>query len=342
MRRLVASLSQKGPGVLLALGLATCAWLLGERLPLVGGAVLALVLGLVVGSFWRDKGAFAPGLQFSAKKLIQYAVVCLGFGLDLGLVFSTGRQVFPLLMVTILGTLLLAGLLGRLFGLAPRLACLIGVGTAICGGSAIAATAPVIEAEEEEVAQAMTLIFLFNLLAALLFPTLGSWLGLSAGFGEAFGVFAGTAVNDTSSVTAVATAWDSLYDLGSQTLDKAVTVKLTRTLAILPITAFLAYWRGRREPVKTKRAAFPAFILWFLLASLLTSLAPLLGISLAYASPIKYLARLLITVAMAAIGLNANLAKLLANGRRAFFVACLSWAFLTCLTLLLQAWLGIW
>ncbi len=120
---------------------------------------------------------------------------------------------------------------------------LIGVGSSICGGSAIAATAPVIGAEDEEIAQAISVIFLFNVIAALIFPTLGSMLGMS---NEGFGLFAGTAVNDTSSVTAAAAAWDGMHP-GANTLDTAAIVKMTRTLAIIPITLVLALLRTRRE-----------------------------------------------------------------------------------------------
>ena len=154
---------------------------------------------------------------------------------------------------------------------------LVGVGSSICGGSAIAATAPVIEADDDEVAQAISVIFFFNMIAALLFPTLGGILGFSTTSGESFGIFAGTAVNDTSSVTATASTWDSLYHLGSATLDKAVTVKLTRTLAIIPITLALAFIRTRSQKAEGKKVElkkiFPMFILYFVLASVITTIA---------------------------------------------------------------------
>ena len=118
---------------------------------------------------------------------------------------------------------------------------LVGVGSSICGGSAIAATAPVIGADDEEIAQAISVIFLFNVIAALTFPTLGGMLGMTD---HGFGLFAGTAVNDTSSVTAAASAWDGIH--GSNTLEIATIVKLTRTLAIIPITLVLALWRTHK------------------------------------------------------------------------------------------------
>ncbi len=120
-----------------------------------------------------------------------------------------------------------------------KIATLVGVGSSICGGSAIAATAPVIDADDEEIAQAISVIFLFNVIAALIFPTLGGMLGLT---NEGFGLFAGTAVNDTSSVTAAASAWDSMHP-GANVLESAAVVKLTRTLAIIPITLVLAFWQ---------------------------------------------------------------------------------------------------
>ena len=133
-----------------------------------------------------------------------------------------------------------------------KISTLVGVGSSICGGSAVAATAPVIDADDEEVAQAISVIFFFNVLAALIFPTLGKLVGFDTGSGEAFGIFAGTAVNDTSSVTACASTWDSMWNLGSATLDTAVTVKLTRTLAIIPITVVLAFVRTRKEKQNAK------------------------------------------------------------------------------------------
>ena len=153
---------------------------------------------------------------------------------------------------------------------------LIGVGSSICGGSAIAATAPVIGADDEEIAQAISVIFLFNVIAALIFPTLGGVLGLS---NEGFGLFAGTAVNDTSSVTAAAAAWDGMHP-GANTLDTAAIVKMTRTLAIIPITLVLALLRTRREgkqggaQVDIKKI-FPWFVLLFLLASIITTVLPI-------------------------------------------------------------------
>ena len=226
-------------GILLCLVLAIPCWFLGQAVPVVGGPVFGILAGMLITLLLKDKTQFQSGITFVSKKVLQYAVILLGFGLNLSVILETGKQSLPIILATISTSLIIAYVLHRVMHVPGKISTLVGVGSSICGGSAIAATAPVIDADDEEVAQAISVIFFFNMLAALFFPALGALLGFSTTSGEAFGIFAGTAVNDTSSVTAAASTWDSLYQLGTQTLDKAVTVKLTRTLAIIPITALI-------------------------------------------------------------------------------------------------------
>lgn len=204
--------------------------------------------------------------------------------MNLEVVMETGKQSLPIIICTITTSLVIAFVLHRAMNIPEKISTLVGVGSSICGGSAIAATAPVIDADEEEVAQAISVIFLFNILAALIFPALGAAIGFSTTSGDAFGVFAGTAVNDTSSVTAAASTWDSMYHLGSQTLDKAVTVKLTRTLAIIPITLVLAVRRVKSRKSERRKGitekVFPFFILFFIGASVITTVAVAAGVPL--------------------------------------------------------------
>ncbi|HEM5651662.1 TPA: YeiH family putative sulfate export transporter [Streptococcus suis] len=333
-------------GVALCLVLALVGQWLGGVFPLVGGPVFALLIGMSLHSYVARENAFQPGLTFTSKKVLQYAVICLGFGLNLTAVLAVGRQSLPIILSTISFALFLAFLMWKWLPISSHLATLIGVGTSICGGSAIAATAPVIQADDEDVAQAISVIFLFNVLAALIFPTLATWLGFSTDSGQAFGMFAGTAVNDTSSVTATAATWDSLYGLGSQTLDMAVTVKLTRTLAIIPITSVLAIWQARGKGVQADKqsllAGFPTFILYFILASLVTTMAGRFGLGTDFFAPLKTLSKFLICMAMAAIGLRTNVLALVKNGRAALFVGLVCWLGVTVLTLVWQAILGIW
>ena len=269
-------------GILLCLVLAIPCWFLGQAVPVVGGPVFGILAGMLITLLLKDKTQFQSGITFVSKKVLQYAVILLGFGLNLSVILETGKQSLPIILATISTSLIIAYVLHRIMHVPGKISTLVGVGSSICGGSAIAATAPVIDADDEEVAQAISVIFFFNMLAALFFPALGALLGFSTTSGETFGIFAGTAVNDTSSVTAAASTWDSLYQLGTQTLDKAVTVKLTRTLAIIPITLVLAFVRTRKAGSEGKKVEFkkifPMFILYFVLASVITTIATSLGI----------------------------------------------------------------
>jgi uncharacterized integral membrane protein (TIGR00698 family) len=336
-----------GLGLLLCLVIALPSWLLGQRFPLVGGAVIAILLGMVVALFLKNKAPFAAGIKFTSKKILQWAVVLLGFGLDLGVVLETGKQSLPIILCTIGTSLVIAYALHKALHIPGRIATLVGVGSSICGGSAVAATAPVIRADDEEVAQAISVIFFFNVLAAILFPILGSAVGFDTLSGEAFGIFAGTAVNDTSSVTAAASTWDSMWNLGTQTLDKAVTVKLTRTLAIIPITLVLALVQARKGTsaqgggVKMKEI-FPFFILYFIAASLITTVAVHMGASAALFSPIKTLSKFFIVLAMAAIGLNTDLVKLIRTGGTPLALGACCWAGITAVSLVMQRAMGLW
>jgi uncharacterized integral membrane protein (TIGR00698 family) len=337
-----------GWGILLCLCLAVPSWLLGQAFPLVGGAVIAILLGMVVTLFFKNKGPFAPGIQFTSKKVLQWAVILLGFGLDLGVVLETGKQSLPIIVCTIAASLLIAYGLHKVLPIPARIATLVGVGSSICGGSAVAATAPVIGADDEEVAQAISVIFFFNVLAAIVFPILGNAIGFDTLSGEAFGVFAGTAVNDTSSVTAAAATWDSMWNLGTQTLDKAVTVKLTRTLAIIPITLVLALVRAKKEGKAAQGEAvqlkkiFPFFILYFIAASLITTVAIRCGVSASCFSPIKTLSKFCIVLAMAAIGLNTDLVKLVRTGGTPLALGACCWAGITGVSLVMQRIMGLW
>ena len=289
-------IKKNGKGILLCLCIALPSWFLGKQFPIIGGPVIAIIAGMILTLFLKDKTQLEGGIKYTSKKVLQYAVVLLGFGLNLQVILQTGKQSLPIIITTISTSLIIAYVLHKVMHIPGKISTLVGVGSSICGGSAIAATAPVIEADDEEVAQAISVIFFFNVLAAVLFPTLGSFLGFSQTSGEAFGIFAGTAVNDTSSVTAAASTWDSMYHLGSATLDKAVTVKLTRTLAIIPITLVLAFIRTRNAEKKeggnvSLKQVFPFFILFFIGASVITTIAVAAGISADVFSPLKELCR---------------------------------------------------
>ena len=153
-------------GILVCLVMAVPCWLLGQKFPIVGGPVFGILAGMIVTLLWRDKTAAQPGISFVSKKVLQYAVILLGFGMNLSVIWQTGKQSLPIIVVTITTSLVVSWLLHKLMHIPGKISTLVGVGSSICGGSAVAATASVIDADDEEVAQAISVIFFFNMLAA--------------------------------------------------------------------------------------------------------------------------------------------------------------------------------
>ena len=170
--------------------------LLGGLAPVVGAPVFAVLSGIAIAAVKKPSARFRPGLAFTSKQVLQGSIVLMGLGLSLGQVVSTGARSMPVLLGTLTAALVMAWMAGRMLGLRGDVRTLIGVGTAICGASAIAATDAVIGADEADVSYAIATIFTFNVVAVLLFPALGHVLGFSQ---HSFGLWAGTAINDTSS-----------------------------------------------------------------------------------------------------------------------------------------------
>lgn len=319
--------------------LAVPSWFLGKMFPIIGGAVIAIIAGMVIAVFMKQKDGLEDGIKFTSKKILQWAVILLGFGMNLNVVLETGKQSLPIIVCTITTSLAIAFVLHKLMHIPSNISTLVGVGSSICGGSAIAATAPVIQASDEEVAQSISVIFLFNILAALIFPTLGGLLGLSD---TGFGLFAGTAINDTSSVTAAAAAWDGIH--GSNTLDAATIVKLTRTLAIIPITLALALFRTRQAKQEdgakiSLKKIFPFFVLFFVLAAVITTVCQLPA---SVTGPLKDLSKFLIIMAMAAVGMNTNIVQLVKTGGKPILTGFCCWVAIAAVSLGMQTVLGIW
>ncbi|MFQ7312293.1 MAG: YeiH family protein [Sellimonas sp.] len=336
------SIQENYKGLLFCLVIAIPAAWLGKKFEVIGGPVFAILIGMCLALIIKKNDSLQPGIKYTSKKILQYAVILLGFGMNLTDILAKGRQSLPIIVATISTSLLITFVLCKVLNIPSKTATLVGVGSSICGGSAIAATAPVIDADDEEIAQSISVIFLFNVIAALIFPTLGGIIGLS---NEGFGLFAGTAVNDTSSVTAAAAAWDGIH--GSSTLDSATIVKLTRTLAIIPITLVLSVWQMQKARKEGKEAGgsfkigkiFPFFILFFVLASVITTV---LSLPVSVTAPIKELSKFFIVMAMAAIGFNTNIVKLVKTGGKPIFMGFCCWVGITAVSLLMQRVLGIW
>ena len=336
---------ERWKGVLFCLIIAIPATLLGKQIEVVGGPVFAILFGMVLALVFPKNRheQLAAGVTYTSKKVLQYAVILLGFGMNLSQILSKGAQSLPFIVATISTSLVIAFVLCRVMNVPGKIATLVGVGSSICGGSAIAATAPVIDADDREIAQAISVIFLFNVIAALVFPTLGGMLGLT---NEGFGLFAGTAINDTSSVTAAASAWDSMHP-GANVLESATVVKLTRTLAIIPITLVLACWQmhlarkagGDAKNTFSLKRAFPMFALFFVLASVITTV---LQLPASITAPIKELSKFFIVMAMAAIGFNTDIVELVKKGGKPIALGFCCWIGIACMSLGMQHVLGIW
>ncbi|MDO4967054.1 MAG: YeiH family protein [Lachnospiraceae bacterium] len=350
----------KGYGIILCVVIAAVATVLGGasigniKLDVIGAPVFAILIGMVI-TLVLPKLALSDymkdGIKFTSKKILQWAVIILGFSLNLGTIAKVGMQSLPVIICTISTSLIVAFVMMKVLKIDGKIATLIGVGSSICGGSAIAATAPVIEADDEEIAQAISVIFLFNVLAALIFPTLGHAIGMGS---EGFAIFAGTAVNDTSSVTAAASTAEEIYGCG-QILSTAVTVKLTRTLAIIPITMALAFYRMKKSRDESAgnsfsfKKVFPWFILFFVGASLITTVVGMLpdsGFSVfymgKYVSLMKWMAKFFIAMAMSAIGLNTNIVNLIKKGGKPIVLGFCCWTMISIVSILVQVLTGIY
>lgn len=348
--------STKLPGLALAVAIAVVATVVGRALPVVGGPVTGIVLGVVLATVIKPGVRLRPGVAFAGRTVLQTSVVVLGSQLSLMQIVRVGVGSLPVMLGTLTAALVAAYWIGRWLGVTGNLRTLIGVGTGICGASAIAAVTPVIGAVGVDVAYAVSTIFLFNVSAVLLFPVLGHVLGMSQ---HAFGLFAGTAVNDMSSVVAASTTY------GQAAATYAVVVKLTRTLLIIPISLGLAALVARRErrsvqPVPAghtiaaaeeaveevvaevrRRVRISRLVPVFLVGFLIVAAANTVGIIPAAAHPaLSEVSVFLITVALSAIGLSTDLAGLRRAGHRPLLLGASLWVVVSVTSLGLQRLTG--
>jgi len=305
--------------------------------------LVAVLLGLYVGNAFPLSKQIRAGAKFALQRLLRLGIILLGLRLSLQDVAATGLTALVLVVICISVALTLAWFAGRLFNVPPKLAALIGVGTAICGNTAIIATAPVIEADEEEMGFAVATITLFGLLAVMFYPLIGHLIGLSD---RAFGLWAGTAVNDTSQVVAVSAIYSEL------SLDIATVVKLTRNTLMAPLIILfgLVYNQVMKRQMSDSArqvARFewgkiiPGFVLGFLAMALIRTMGVAVGIlpqsvsnpgdlqvAASFLKSVDDVSKFLILMALTGVGLNTNLASLRRLGLKPLLVG-------TCVALLL-------
>lgn len=292
-----------GLGVCLVLALSAVGLELLLPVPVIGASLIALLIGL----FIKLPSSFDVGVQFTSKRILKFAIILLGASLNIGIIVSVGKTSIWVMIFTLLTCFGGGYFVGKALGLDWKLSNLISAGTGICGGSAIAAIAPVIEADDSSIAYAMSATFLFDMAMIFLFPIAGRLMGMSD---FAFGLWTGTAVNDTSSVIATAYTFSELAG------EYATMVKLTRTLAIIPTVLVFSIIMMKKRTHETKVSVwslFPWFIVGFIMMSLLNTFGV---ISPEIALSMKSLSKFLMVMSLGAIGLSTNLAAMKKSGMR--------------------------
>ncbi len=305
-------------GIAICFAVAGLSIMLEKLIPgeILGASIIALFMGTIINSFFHPKW-IQPALKFTSKKILKVAIVLLGASLSINTIMSVGKMTFFVMIFTFAMCFGGGYFIRKIFGLNWKLSNLISAGTGICGGSAVAAIAPVIDADDKDVAFAMSSTFLFDMVMVALYPIMGKALKMTD---IAYGIWAGTSVNDTASVVA------SGYAFSEMAGDFATMVKLTRTIAIIPTVLVFAFISTRIKQKEMKIAnngknvnlvkIIPWFIGGFLLLAILNSIGL---IPATLSSVIKGISKFLMVTALAAIGLSTSITDFKKAGLRPMF-----------------------
>jgi len=331
-------------GILLSGLLALVSYFISDALPihLISAGVFALIIGMALNPFVSNMEGTKEGLTFTSKKLLKFSIILMGLGLSFTQILSVGKFSLIVMSFTLVSAFGGGYLLGKLLGLDWKLSSLISAGTGICGGSAIAAIAPVIDAKDSDIAYGISATFLFDIIMVVLFPIMGSYFMMSD---LGFGLWAGTAVNDTSSVVAAGYAFS---DAAGQF---AVIVKLTRTLSIVPIVLLFSLINERVERKNlisdsgnSSKAAkvnlkkiFPWFILFFLLMVALKSTG---FVPESISSSLTVLSKFIMVMSLGAIGLKTNFSQVAKSGFKPMFHGFLISTLVVVVSFVVQQFLG--
>ena len=334
------------PGIGISLAIAILALWIESLFPIhiIGASVIAMFIGMALNCFLRKTDVFNLGARFTSKKILKFAIILLGLSLNINTIFEVGKMSLLVMVFTLLTCFGGGYLIGKALKLNWKLSNLISAGTGICGGSAIAAIAPTIDADNNDVAYAMSATFLFDMAMILLFPIIGRALDMTD---MAFGLWAGTAVNDTSSVVATG------YAFSEAAGDFATMVKLTRTLSIIPtvlVFAFINLNLKRKEAklnglneseLKAKfsiKKIFPYFIVVFVLMSIVASIFSIPSEVLVQT---KAASKFLMVAALAAIGLNTSFSNMKKSGIRPMIHGFIISALVVIVALVVEIAMGI-
>ena len=293
-------------GLMICFAVAAVSVLVEDLIPggLLGASIIALFMGTIINSFFHPDW-IKPALKFTSKKILKLAIIFLGASLSVNVIMSVGKMTFLVMIFTFAMCFGGGYFVRKLFGLNWKLSNLISAGTGICGGSAVAAIAPVIDADDKDIAFAMSSTFLFDMVMIALYPIMGRLLGMSD---IAYGIWAGTSVNDTASVVA------SGYAFSEAAGDFATMVKLTRTIAIIPTVLVFAYigTRAKQKELQTAGGGQKVNILkivpWFIAGFLALAIMNSVGwIPAEVSGVMKTASKFLMVTALAAIGLGTSI-----------------------------------
>ncbi len=324
----MTSLRALMPGLLLSVALAACAVFLGSRWPLVGAPIFAIALGIVVRAIFARSPSLGAGVAFSSRALLQTGIVLLGFGMNLALIWRAGVASFPVLIGSLAVGLIGGLVLGKLMRIGFNIRMLVAAGTSICGASAIAALAPIIEADAGDVAFATATIFLYNIVAVFIFPPIGHALHMTQ---NTFGTWSGTAINDTSSVVAAGYAFGPIAGV------TATIVKLARALAILPLAIGVALYVGSRGKPGGGRFNLVAVIPWFVVLFAIAAAVASVGVvPAAVLGALAIAGKYVMVVAFAGVGLASDFARLRTVGTMPLLLGAIVWALVAVVSLVVQ------
>lgn len=306
------------PGILFTLFLAIVAYILGGFFPVLGGAIFGILIGVFINNVFDLSTSLVSGIDFVLKKILKLAIILLGFSFQLMDILIVGKSSIIIVLVSVLTGLILTYFIGRLFGLRGNTSLLIGSGTAICGSTAIVTISPIIKAKEEEMTYAINTIFAFNVLAILFYPMIANLLNMSDYY---FGIWAGAAIHDTSSVVAAG------YAFSDEAGEISVVVKLVRTLMLIPLALFIAIFyslkmKGKTSAGNTKlHKIFPYFILIFVGVAILNSV---FNIPETFTSSMGWLAKFFIVMVMVSVGLKTDVKKITQVGFKPLIVGLIA------------------
>ncbi|MEG2584238.1 MAG: putative sulfate exporter family transporter [Oscillospiraceae bacterium] len=336
-------LKKYGGGILLTVILGFVAVFISGFIPykLISASVFALLIGMALNPIFSKHKTFKAGISFVSKKVLRLAIVLMGITLSFSQVLQVGKYSLIVMCFTLVAAFGGGYLLGKAFGMNWKLSGLISAGTGICGGSAIAAIAPTIDAENKDIAYAISATFIFDILMVILFPIAGRYFGMSD---MGYGLWAGTAVNDTSSVVAAGYAFSDAAGSFS------MIVKLTRTLSIIPIVLIFSLINARIEAKKNIdstnttlrkkidwKKIFPYFILMFLAMVAIKSTGFVPDI---VSDKVATFSKFFMVMALGAIGLKTNFKEVARSGFKPMLHGFIISALVVVVSFVVQMFMG--